>query len=93
MSKALCKFSCGWLTEERTEIVMRNSGIRNEGLQALEERLGIVETVRVLQQFGNGGSGDYTKEKYEKGNAPMGEGKTKLISEWLVEGEDATWGV
>lgn len=64
-----------------------------EGLQALEERLGIVETVRVLQQFGNGGSGDYTKEKYEKGNAPMGEGKTKLISEWLVEGEDATWGV
>lgn len=64
-----------------------------EGLQALEERLGIVETVRVLQQFGNCGSGDYTKEKYEKGNAPMGKGKTKLISEWLVEGEDATWGV
>ncbi len=61
-----------------------------EGLQVLEERLGIVGTIRFLQQFDNGGSGDYTKEKYEKGDEPTEEEMTKLLSEWLAEGEETT---
>ena len=45
---------------------LSESEIRKIGLQALEEKLGVVGTIRFLQQFDNGGSGDYTKEKYEK---------------------------
>lgn len=56
-----------------------------EGLQALEERLGIVGTMRFLQQFDNGGSGDYTKEKYEKEDEQTEEEMEKLLSEWLAE--------
>ena len=37
-----------------------------EGMQALHERLGVAGTIRFLQLFDYGGSGDYTKEKYEK---------------------------
>lgn len=61
-----------------------------EGLQALEERLGIVGTIRFLQQFDNDGSGDYTKEKYGKGDEPTEEEMAKLLSEWLAEGEETT---
>ncbi len=35
-------------------------------IKKLEENLDIVGTIRFLQQFDNGGQGDYTKEKYEK---------------------------
>ena len=39
--------------------------IRKAGLQALNEVLGPVGTIRFLQQYENG-SGDYTEEKYKK---------------------------
>lgn len=46
--------------------ILSASQIRKDGLQALEEKLGVVGTIRFLQQLDNGGKGDYTKEKYEK---------------------------
>lgn len=67
---------------------MSEKQLLEEGLQALEERLGIVGTIRFLQQFDNGGSGDYTKEKYDKENEPVEEEMEKLLSEWLAEGKD-----
>ena len=39
--------------------------VRKIGLQALKETLGTVGMVRFIQQYENG-SGDYTKEKYQK---------------------------
>lgn len=40
--------------------------IQVKGLEVLKENLGVVETLRFLEQFDNGGSGDYTKQKYTK---------------------------
>lgn len=67
---------------------MSEKQLLEEGLQVLEERLGVVGTIRFLQQFDNDGSGDYTKEKYDKENEPTEEEMAKLLSEWLAEGED-----
>jgi len=39
--------------------------VRKIGLQALNEALGPVGTVRFIQQYENG-FGDYTEEKYQK---------------------------
>jgi hypothetical protein len=39
--------------------------VRKIGLQALKEALGPAGMVRFIQQYENG-SGDYTKEKYQK---------------------------
>ena len=39
--------------------------VRKVGLQALTEALGPIGMVRFIRQYENG-SGDYTKEKYEK---------------------------
>ncbi|TWU23695.1 hypothetical protein [Bythopirellula polymerisocia] len=38
--------------------------VRQEGLQALRERLGRADMVRFLQQFENG-SGDYAQERHD----------------------------
>lgn len=38
--------------------------IRENGLNALKDALGVVGTVRFLEQFDGGGTGDYTEEKY-----------------------------
>jgi hypothetical protein len=38
--------------------------VRQEGLQALRERLGRADMIRFLQQFETG-SGDYTRERHE----------------------------
>ena len=40
------------------------SQIQIEGMNVLKEHLGVVNTIRFLEQFDNGGTGDYTKEKY-----------------------------
>lgn len=69
---------------------MSEKQLFEEGLQALEERLGVVGTIRFLQQFDNGGNGDYTKEKYEKEDVTTKEEIAKLLSEWLAEGEETT---
>ena len=39
--------------------------IQTKGTEALLRELGPVGMVRYLEQYDNGGSGDYTKEKYE----------------------------
>lgn len=39
--------------------------IQRMGLNALNDALGITGTLKFLEQFGHGGSGDYTAEKYE----------------------------
>ena len=42
------------------------SQIQVTGLKALKDQLGVTGTLKFLEQFDNGGSGDYTKEKYAK---------------------------
>lgn len=40
--------------------------IQVKAMEVLKEKLGVVETLRFLGQFDNGGSDDYTKQKYTK---------------------------
>ena len=47
--------------------------VRAAGLQALKEALGPVGAVKFLQLFDHGGSGDYTKEKYESPDVSLEE--------------------
>ena len=44
--------------------VVNHAEIQRDGLAALKETLGVTGTIRFLEQFDNGGSGDYTAEKY-----------------------------
>lgn len=44
--------------------VINNMEILKSGLAALKESLGVTGVIRFLEQFDNGGSGDYTAEKY-----------------------------
>lgn len=44
--------------------VVNSMEIQKNGLAALKESLGVTGTLRFLEQFDNGGSGDYTAEKY-----------------------------
>ena len=61
------EYPCGTKARRMNDFKIASaSQIRKDGLQALEEKLGVVGTIRFLQQFDNGGNGDYTKEKYEK---------------------------
>ena len=49
-----------------TKIDTKSSAeIQKIGLNALKESLGVTGMLRFLEQFDNGGSGDYTAEKYE----------------------------
>lgn len=41
-----------------------NNQIQIDGINVLKKNLGVVKTIRFLEQFDNGGIGDYTKEKY-----------------------------
>lgn len=43
---------------------LTDSQLQLNGINALKEKLGVVNTLKFLQQFDNGGSGDYTVEKY-----------------------------
>ncbi len=48
-----------------TKLNIRNNiEIQNNGLSALKEALGVTGTIKFLEQFDKGGSGDYTAEKY-----------------------------
>lgn len=42
------------------------SDIRRMGTEALIKALGPIGMARYLEEFDDGGSGDYTKEKYEQ---------------------------
>ncbi|MGN0506104.1 MAG: hypothetical protein ACI4FZ_06055 [Lachnospiraceae bacterium] len=44
--------------------VMNAGIIQENGTKALIKELGVVGMLRYLEQYDNGGSGDYTKEKY-----------------------------
>jgi hypothetical protein len=48
------------------------SEVRRRGLSALNEALGPAGAIIFLQQF-ESGSGDYTNEKYEEPDIPIGE--------------------
>ena len=45
--------------------VSNSAEIQKNGLEALRQALGITGTIKLLEQFDHGGSGDYTREKYE----------------------------
>lgn len=51
--------------------VMPESQIQAIGIEALKNKLGVAGTIRFLEQFDNGGSGDYTAEKYEHDDVKM----------------------
>ena len=46
--------------------VSNSAEIQKNGLEALRQTLGITGTIKFLEQFDHGGSGDYTREKSEK---------------------------
>lgn len=46
--------------------VVKSSEIRKSGTQALLKALGPIGMARYLEEYENGGRGDYTKEKYEQ---------------------------
>ena len=45
--------------------VSNSAEIQKNGLEALKQALGVIGTIKLLEQFDHGGSGDYTREKYE----------------------------
>ena len=46
--------------------IIPDGQIQTNGLKALKDSLGVVGALKFLEQFDNGGSGDYTAEKYEQ---------------------------
>ena len=44
---------------------VNSAEVQDPGTKALIKELGLVGMLRYLEQYDNGGSGDYTKEKYE----------------------------
>ena len=40
--------------------------LQKNGLEALKNALGVTGTLKFLEQFDRGGSGDYTAEKYRE---------------------------
>ncbi len=50
----------------QTMKVTKPSEIRKTGTQALINALGPIGLARYLEEYDNGGNGDYTKEKYEQ---------------------------
>ena len=46
--------------------VMPEGQIQAIGIKALKSALGVTGTLRFLEQFDNGGIGNYTKEKYDE---------------------------
>lgn len=49
----------------QTMKIMKTSEIRRLGTEALINALGPIGMARYLEEYDNGGQGDYTKEKYE----------------------------
>lgn len=51
---------------DQTMKIVKISEIRRLGTEALMKALGPVGMARYLEEYDNGGQGDYTKEKYEE---------------------------
>ena len=49
--------------------IVNNAEIQKNAIMALKEALGVTGTLKFLEQFDNGGYGDYTAEKYQGGDA------------------------
>ena len=49
--------------------IVNNAEIQKNGIMALKEALGVTGPLKFLEQFDNGGYGDYTAEKYQGGDA------------------------
>lgn len=45
--------------------ITNNTELQKNGFAALKEALGVTGTIRFLEQFDQGGFGDYTAEKYQ----------------------------
>lgn len=45
--------------------IINTLDLQRTGLSALREALGVTGTIKFLEQFDHGGSGDYTAEKYQ----------------------------
>ena len=50
----------------QTMKIVKVSEIRRLGTEALVKALGPVGMAKYLEEYDNGGTGDYTKEKYEQ---------------------------
>lgn len=50
----------------QTMNIVKTSEIRRAGTEALLKALGPIGMARYLEEYDNGGKGDYTKEKYEQ---------------------------
>lgn len=50
----------------QTKNTVKASKIRKAGTEALIKALGPVGMAKYLEEYDNGGQGDYTKEKYEQ---------------------------
>ena len=50
----------------KTIKIAKPSDIRRMGTEALIKALGPIGMARYLEEFDDGGTGDYTKEKYEQ---------------------------
>lgn len=50
----------------RTMKIVKSSEIRKSGTEALIKALGPIGMARYLEEYDNGGRGDYTKEKYKQ---------------------------
>lgn len=50
----------------QTMKIVKNSEVRRLGTEALVKALGPIGMARYLEEYDNGGQGDYTKEKYEQ---------------------------
>lgn len=50
----------------QTMKIFKASEIRKSGTEALVKALGPIGMARYLEEYDNGGNGDYTKEKYEQ---------------------------
>ena len=51
---------------KQTMKIVKNSEVRRLGTEALVKALGPIGMARYLEEYDNGGQGDYTKEKYEQ---------------------------
>ncbi|MCM1025833.1 MAG: hypothetical protein NC432_05330 [Roseburia sp.] len=50
----------------QTMKIVKASEVRRSGTEALVKALGPVGMARYLEEYDNGGQGDYAKEKYEQ---------------------------
>ncbi len=57
------------------------SQIQLMGINALKEKLGVVNTLKFLQQFDDGGNGNYTEEKYLEDDIKMT--KQEMIEKYM----------